>query len=171
MATHAIVHSTVSCMLRRVVTDDDGQVSVGTDPQGNPAVICTHAGNQPKTYVRLMPGESAFVMLTTSSSGATTPAQWATAIKNRTGKDPPDLKCALVENDFVTGVIAADIAVDPPPDERLMVECYSPLIGVGCTYNTATGLFSTPGGVLPPHTPGNTTDDEIIVPPTIIARP
>ena len=52
MATHAIVHSTVSCMLRRVVTDDDGQVSIGTDPQGNPAVVCTHVAPKPKTYVR-----------------------------------------------------------------------------------------------------------------------
>lgn len=171
MATHAIVHATVSCMLRRVVTDDDGQVSIGTDPQGNPAVVCTHAAGKPNTYVRMLPGESAFVMITTGSGGGTTPAQWANAIKNRTGKDPPNLRCALIENGVVTDVIAADIAIDQPPDARLMVECYSPLISVGCIYDQGTGLFSTPGGTLPPHTPGNTTDTPISIPPAVIPRP
>ena len=170
MATHAIVHSTVSCMLRRVVTDDDGQVSIGTAPDGKPAVVCTHAG-RPSTYVQILPGESAFVMLTTGSSGATTPAQWASAIKNRTGKDPPSLQCALIEGNVVTGIIAADIAIDPPPDARLMIECYSPLIMAGCSYDAATGLFSTPESVFPPHTPGNSTNNPITVPPSVIPRP
>lgn len=170
MPTHAIVHSTVSCMLRRVVTDDDGQVAVGRAPGGDPAVICTHKG-RPPTYVAIMPGESAFVVRTYGPNDATTPENWAAEIKKATGKDPPDLRCALIEGNLVTGVIAADIAIDLPPDARLMVECYSPLISVGYTYDTATQLFSTPAAVLPPHTPGNSTNKPIAVPPSVIPRP
>jgi hypothetical protein len=65
----------------------------------------------------------------------------------------------------------ADIAVDKSPDTRTMVDCYSPLVRTGCTYDPATELFSTPPGELPPHTPGNDTDDPVIVPPVVIARP
>ena len=51
-----------------------------------------------------------------------------------------------------------------------MVLAYSPQIIIGCTYDEASGLFSLPPGLLPPHTPGNATSQPIDVPPAVIAR-
>ena len=166
MATYAIVHSTVSCMLRRVIADDDGNVSIGTN-----AVICTHAG-RPDSQHPLLPGESAFVMpVSGSAGGAATPVQWKNAIKAKTGITPPDLVCALIDQNVVAGLIAADPDVDAAPDSRTMVLCYSPLITVGCSYDPASGLFSTAGGTLPAGSPGNSTGSPITIPPATIPKP
>jgi hypothetical protein len=160
MATYAIVHSTVSGMLRRVIADDEGRVSLG-EIDGKPVVICGD-GIHP-----LAPGESA----TIAQGDAASPQQWRKHIKTRAGSDPPELRCALLTGNVVSEVVMADIAVDKSPDTRTMVDCYSPLVTTGCTYDPATELFSTPPGELPPHTPGNDTDQAVTVPSAVIARP
>jgi hypothetical protein len=165
MANYAIVHSTVSGMVRRVITDDDGDVVIG-EIDGVPAVICKHS-NAPDGYHPLAPGESAFV----EQADAASPQRWREHVKARTGIDPPNLVCALVDQGVVTDLIAADPDVDQSPDDRLMVLAYSPQIIVGCTYDEASGLFSTMEGLLPPHTPGNDTDTPIDVPPAVIEKP
>lgn len=171
LRTYGIVYATVSKMHRRTIADDHGQVSLGKDPQGRDAIICTQA-NGAKVYNLIAPGETGLIKtLGPTVSTAADPYDWFAAIKAATGVDPPNLQCALIENNVVTGVIHADPAVDAPPDQRLMVLCYSPRIGVGCSYDPATGLFSTPPGVYPPHTPGNSTDQPIDVPPQVIPKP
>jgi hypothetical protein len=172
LATYGIVYSTVSKAIRRVIADDDGLVIVGTLPDGKtPAVVCQHIG-KPSTYFRIMPGESALSHVPPSLAAAATPAHWAAVVEQATGVKPPNLTCALVDGrNIVTGLISADINVDSSPDSRLMVDCYSPVIALGCTFDTNTQLFSTPGGTLPPHSPGNSTDNPIDIPPAVIPRP
>jgi hypothetical protein len=164
MATYAIVHSTVSGMLRRVIADDEGNVALG-EIDGQPAVVCKHS-NAPDGYHPLAPGESAVI----AEGAAAEPQHWRAHIKSRAGVDPPDLVCALIDQGIVTDLIHADPDVDQSPDDRLMVLAYSPQIMIGCSYDEASGLFSLPPGLLPPHTPGNATSQPIDVPPTVIAR-
>jgi hypothetical protein len=167
MPTYAVVHSTVSGMLRRVVADDDGVVTLGRMPDGTPAIICAH-GDNPPGYHPLSRGESAVIMQAATAG----PADWKNAIRSKTGEDPADITCALIESNLVvSSVIMADPAVDQSPDSRLMIECYSPQITIGCSYDPGTGLFSSAKGVLPPGSPGNPTDDPIIIPPQVIPRP
>ena len=158
MATYAIVHSTVSGMVRRVITDDDGDIVIG-EIDGNPVVICKH-GNAPDGYHPLAPGESAFV----EQADQATPQRWREHVKARIGIDPLNLVCALIEQGVVTDLIAADPDVDQSPDDRLMVLAYSPQIIVGCSYDEASGLFSTAGGTLPPGSPGNSTGSPATIP-------
>jgi hypothetical protein len=157
---YAVVYSTVSGMLRRVIAADDGRVSLG-EVDGKPVVICGD-GIHP-----LSPGESAVI----GQAARTDPAQWRRDIRAKTGFDPPELRCALLDGNVVIEVVMADIAVDKSPDARVIVDCYSPLITTGCTYDPATELFSTPPGELPPHAPGNDTDQAVAVHPVVIARP
>jgi hypothetical protein len=147
-------------MLRRVIADDAGVVSIG-EVDGQSVVICGD-GIHP-----LAPGESAVI----GQGDAADPMQWRRDVKARTGFDPPELRCALLDGNIVTEVVMADIAVDKSPDARTIVDCYSPLVTTGCSYDPATELFSTPPGELPPHTPGNDTDQAVTVPPAVIARP
>lgn len=169
MASYAIVHATISGQLRRVIADDEGLVTLGTI-NGQPAVVCVHA-NGDDGYHPLLPGESAIIQQT--QGRAATPHDWKAALKARVGFDPPDITCALVDsNNVVTSIIHADPAVDKSPSpDHLMIHCYSTQIIPGCTYDPATELFTTMEGLIPPHTPGNDTDDPIVVPPQVILKP
>ena len=158
----AVVYGTVSGAIRRVIADDDGQIEIGTMEDGTAAVICNHPDGPPG-YHPLLQGESATVE---------TEGTWRQAVRSRTGEEPPILTCALIDaSNLVTSVIMADPAIDQSPDARLMVGCYSSQIVVGCGYDPETGLFTTAEGLMPPHTPGNDTDDPIVVPPSVISKP
>lgn len=165
MPTYAVVHATVSGMLRRVIADDDGEITLGT-LNGTPVVICAHADGPPG-YHPLLPGESAVIMQAESAG----PAAWKHAIRTKAGKEPVDITCALIFNGVVNSIIMADPAVDQSPDDRLMVQCYSPRITVGCAYDPESGLFWSIQVTILPGMPGNDTADPIIIPSTLIPKP
>lgn len=173
MGTYAIIYGTTSKMIRRVIADDDGQVSIGTMPDGiTPAVICKHP-NAASGFFPLAAGETAIVAITSgTAAGVGAPAQWAAQVLARTGVTPPVIVCALIDQTHtVVSVIHADPAVDLAPGGLTMVQCYAPSITVGCTYDPIAGLFTSLGGTIPPHTPGNATNLPIAVLPALIPKP
>lgn len=172
MASFAIIYATGSKALRRVISDDDGQLSIGTLPDGiTPAVICANPGTA-SSFHPIANGETAFLMPVSGTRAAvSTPAQWAAAIQARTGVVPPIIVCALVDaKGVVVQLIHADPAIDAAPDGFVMVQCYSPQIAIGQSYDAVSGLFSYPQLVIPPDTPGNRTAVPVVVPPAVIPR-
>jgi hypothetical protein len=167
MATYAVIYSSQSKAIRRVIADDDGLVVIGTLPgTATPAVICNHSGGQPPSYHVLGVGESAIAVIPASAISPDRPINWAAAVQKATGVVPPEITCALIDqSNVVQQVIRADPEVDSAPAGFTMVQCYSPAIGIGCTYDPASGKFWTPESTLPPHTPGNPTDNPVVVPP------
>jgi hypothetical protein len=170
MPTYAIVHATVSGQLRRVIADDEGVVELGFY-NDQPAVVCIHQ-NGNHGYHPLMAGESAIIQQTTTPLAAEHTHHWKRAIKEKIGKEPAEITCALISNrNVVEAIVHADPAVDSSPsDKHLMIECYSPQIIVGCTYDKRTGLFKTMEGLIPVGAPGNDTQVPIVVPPTVIPK-
>jgi hypothetical protein len=168
MPTYAIVYATATGALRRVVADDDGEVSIGKDPTGHAAVVCKHQ-HTVTSYNRLKNGESAFVL--PAAGIAATPAHWKNALKAKLGYTPAETACALLDaNNVVENVIMADPDIDDPPDHRPMVYCYSPVITTGYSYDPQSGLFSTPPGRIEPGAPGNDGTTTILVPPQVVPK-
>lgn len=168
MATYAVVYATQSAAIRRIISDDDGLVTVGTMPGSatRQAVICSHPAPQPPSYHPLAAGESAVQVIPASAVSPDHPQDWAAAVQKATGKVPPDILCALIDaSNVVQYIIHADPAIDVAPASWLMVQCYSPAIKNGCTYDPASGKFWTPASTIPPGTPGNSTSAPIDVPP------
>jgi hypothetical protein len=167
--SYAIVYAIRSGMHRRTIVDEDGDISIGSMPDGiTYAVICSHP-NAPPSYHPLAKGESAIIE---PSEGQVGPLGWKRAIRDKIGKEPTEITCALInEQGVVEGIICADPDIDmSPSDNHLMVECYSPQIVIGCTYDEKTGLFTTMEGLIPVGAPGNDTQEPIIVPPTVIPK-
>lgn len=97
------------------------------------------------------------------------------AVTAAAGKSPSDPRCAVVDgNGKVVAIIMADPAIDSYPDGTL-IAAYSPAIGIGCTYDSGSGLFTIPASTLPagtfnPKTGTTTTQDETS-PAQVIPRP
>jgi hypothetical protein len=152
MATYAIVYGTSSGAIRRIIADDGGEVSTCT--MRRETWICV---TQPEGfgYHPILPGES--VLIVTNNSG--TPHQWSDWVTQLTnaGVTVTTPTCALIDDtNTVKQIICADPAIDSAPSGYTMVECYSPVIAVGCTYSATTGLFTIPSYTVPavtnPHT-------------------
>jgi hypothetical protein len=157
-------------MIRRVIADDDGQVSIGVMPDNiTPAVICSHPG-KPSSYHPLRSGESAFNMpVSGTKAGAATPAQWNAAILAKTGTSPPVIVCALLDQtNTVQQLIRADPAIDAAPSGFTMVKCYDSKISVGCTFDPIGRLFTQPSCIIPANSPGNQTASPVVVQATVI---
>lgn len=173
MPSYALVVSTATTAIRRVIADDDGNVSVGLMPDGTThAVICTHP-HATSSYHPILAGETAFaVPVSGTGAGAHGPANWDAVVNQKYGAFPPKPTCALVNAaNMVVGVVQGEVGLDVSPTTDTMIQCYAPGITVGCTYDPASGLFSTPGGTIPPNTPGNSTGSPITVPPQVIPKP
>jgi hypothetical protein len=172
MATYAIIYATVSKAIRRVIADDDGLASIGTMPDGvTPAVLCAHTNGQPTSYHPLGAGESAIVHIPPNVTTPAKPADWIAAVLAATGVTPPNITCALIDNtNTVTDVITADPAIDAAPSGRTMVQCYSPLIGVGCTYDSISGLFTIPSYTIPVGNKNNPGSTPLVIPAVLIAK-
>ena len=70
-------------------------------------------------------------------------------VKQATGVQPKDSRCAVVDvTNTVIEIVQADSIVDTHPQGSL-ISCYSSDIKIGCTYNSITGLFSTPLVIIP----------------------
>jgi hypothetical protein len=151
MPSYAIIYATKTSALRRVVATDD-PVPMSREAMG------------------VLPGESVLVVNHSNPEGHGH-HDWAQAVEKETGIYPPTTTCALIENNIVKQIICADPDLDASPTGQEMVLCYSPQIIAGCTYDPWTGLFTHPGGSLPPHSPGNDTDSPIDVPPSVIPKP
>lgn len=173
-ATYAIIYASVSKMHRRTIADDEGQISTGMMPDGvTPAVVVSHSRAPPSLWP-LVAGESALVQsVSPNAVSADGYPQWVAAIQSATGIVPPQLICALVDGtNTVRGMIVADPAIDAAPSGFTMVLAYSPLVTIGCTYNSSTGLFTAPGYTLPPGVPGNQGSAlPKTVPATVIVKP
>lgn len=170
MATFAIIYATASKMHRRTIADDDGQISLGTMPDGiTPAIVCAHP-KLPSSFHPLDPGETALINpVPPNAVSASDYSAWCTAIQVATGVTPPIITCALVDaNNTVQQIIYADPAIDRAPQGFAIVQCYAPQITVGCIYNPSTQLFTTPAGRLPANSPGNPTAIPKIVQPVVI---
>lgn len=130
--TFGTVYSTGSKMVRRIILPDDDKELLN----GN------HVG----------PGETMLVSPMRYSLGLPLdPHDLATCkslVKQATGVTPPDASCAVVDQtNTVVAVIMADPAIDAHSAGQL-IHCYSPAIGIGCTYDPITKLFSAPGRVV-----------------------
>jgi hypothetical protein len=170
MPTYAIVISTASKMIRRVIADDDGQVSIGLMPDGiTPAVLCAHPSG-PTSYHPMATGETGFIVPVSGTGPGSNPPAWSAAVQAKYGVTPPVISCAIIDtNNIVQLVILADPAVDAAPAGFTMVQCYSPAITVNCTYVPGTGKFLTAGGSIPPGAPGNAQGvTTLIVAPAVI---
>lgn len=157
---------------RRSIVDDDGDIEIGKSPSGEDVVICNHPNGQPG-YFLIMPGEYAVV-----ADSDTVPANERNVDALMRRANPRAslfyTKCALVNADnMVEGIILAELGLDDSPHpDWTMVECYSPMIIIGCTYDPASGLFTMPEGLIPPGAPGNNEGTEpIIVQPYEIPKP
>jgi hypothetical protein len=173
-ASYAIVYATASKMHRRTIADDEGQISLGTMPDGTtPAVIVGHSLTPPSLHP-LLPGESALIQsVPPNAVSADGYPQWISAIQTATGVAPPQLTCALIDGtNTVQQLVAADPAIDSAPAGFTIALCYSPLITIGCTFNPATGLFTAPAFTIPAGTPGDKgTALPKTVPATVIPKP
>lgn len=171
--TYAIVYGTSSGMIRRVISDDDGMVSAGTMPDGvTPAVVCSHRNGQP-SYHPIASGESVLVDVPPSAISSANPARWVSALQKVIGFAPPIITCAVIDRtNKVILIIQADPAIDAAPDGTMMVQCYSPQIAVGHTYDPTTGLFTAPSATIAPGLPGNVGGPgPKEIPATVIPRP
>jgi hypothetical protein len=167
VTTYAVVYSTASKMIRRIISDDDGLITVSVGPTALTTVLVSHHNGLPDGVHLLYSGESAITAIPPSAVRPSGPADWARAVFNATGVQPPTLGAALLDpSNVVQAVIQADATVDAAPDGFTMVQCYSPAICAGCTYDPGTGKFWTAPGSIPPGAPGNADGaDPISVPP------
>ena len=170
MTTYAIVYATASKMIRRVIADDDGMVSVGTMLDGfTPAVLCTHHNGQPTSYHPLAAGESALVHVPPSAITPANPAIWQQVVLAATGVTPPVIICALIDGtNTVQQIIYADPAIDVAPNGFTLVQCYSPQICVGYTFDPVGRLFTQPSCTIPANSPGNQTASPVVMSAAVI---
>lgn len=93
----------------------------------------------------------AFVPVGPYQSGEAWRQAVCAAVEGVTGKYPADPRCAVIDGTgAVVGIISADPEIDSMP-ERSLAFAYSPLVGVGCTYDPASQLFSTADGQIIPR--------------------
>src|SRR3954465_9379421 len=111
--SYAIVYATKSGMHRRTIVDDDGDITIGLMSDGiTNAVICSHP-DKPSSYHPLAKGESAIIE---PSGEAANPEHWKRVIRNKIGKEPAQITCALINNkNVVEGIICADPDIDFSP--------------------------------------------------------
>jgi hypothetical protein len=149
-----IVVSATSKAIRRVImVDNDNALTDGT-----------HA---------VAPGEQLLILPVPPNAIAYTPNQWPGLVQTATGVLPPTMVCALVDNtNTVVQLVVAEAGLDPAPAGFTMVQCYSPWITIGCTYDAVAGLFTAPGFTIPAGAPGNKgTALPKVVPATVIPKP
>lgn len=173
-ATFAIVYATASKAHRRTIADDSGQISLGTMPDGVTAAVVVSHPNAPPSYHPLAAGESALIeTVPPNAVSGSDYYGWLTAIQNATGVAPPQITCALIDNtNTVQHIVCADPAIDAAPAGFTLVQCYSPWITVGCTYDPIGGLFTAPGYTIPAGAPGNKgTALPKVVPAAVIPLP
>ena len=168
--TYAVVYSTATSSIRRIIADDHGQVTVPPNAV-NPHVLVTHPDNSTSQHP-LAPGEAAVSVIPPSVTAPARPLDWYNAVQKQTGVFPPDTQSALIDGgNVVQQMILAEPALDPTPPGWLMVQSYDPRITIGCTYDPATGLFTVPSYTLPPGVPGNPGTTPIVIPPFEIPKP
>jgi hypothetical protein len=151
--TFGIVISATSKAIRRVImVDHDAALTNGT-----------HV---------LQPGEQLLALPVPPNAIAYVPSQWPGLVQAATGVLPPTMTCALIDNtNTVVHLIMAEVGIDPAPVGFTMVQCYSPLITIGCTYDAGTGLFTVPSFTIPGGAPGNKgTAIPKVVPATVIPK-
>jgi hypothetical protein len=162
VATYAIVVSTATKAIRRVIVCDSGNV---TSPNVGTVIVDggVHA---------VAAGEQ--VIIATPGQGGDSPVQWASQVQAATGIAPPISTMALVDNtNTVQQVICGETGIDGTAvGSFTAVNCYSPLICAGCTYTSGTGLFTAPGYTIPAGVAGNVGSvTPKVVAATIIAKP
>jgi hypothetical protein len=149
-----IVVSATSKAIRRVImVDNDNALTDGT-----------HS---------VLAGEQLLILPVPPNAIAYRPDQWPGLVQTAIGVLPPVMTCALVDNtNTVAQLVVAEAGIDPAPAGFTMIQCYSPAITIGCTYNPATGLFTAPGFTIPAGAPGNHgTAIPKVVPAAIIPKP
>ncbi len=154
---YAIVYATNSKIIRRIIGCDGG---LNGDEVGPTAISPHLLGN----------GESV-LYVPAPTAGVHQYQDWANAVAAATGTMPPSPNCAVVDDtNTVVAVICADAALDISPLGTL-IQCYSPQIGVGCSYNPATQLFSTAPFTIPANSRLNPTPLPVNVPAQVIPNP
>jgi hypothetical protein len=149
-----IVISATSKAIRRVImVDNDAALTNGTHP--------------------VFAGEQLLILPVPPNAIAYRPDQWPGLVQTATGVLPPAMTCALIDNtNTVVQLVVAEVGIDPAPAGFTMVQCYSPAIAIGHTYDLVTGLFTAPGYTIPAGAPGNHgTAIPKIVPPAVIPKP
>ena len=153
----AIFYATKSGMLRGVlVPDDDIDLLNCHAPAGETMIV-----------VPAFPS---------AGKGVVDPANHQYVIDQVTkaiGFSPPDPSCAVVDaNGVVESIIAADEALDTLP-EKTLVQCYSPEIAPGCTYDAVSKEFTVPAKVIPAGKSKLTglTTAQIDIPAKTLIRP
>jgi hypothetical protein len=97
-----------------------------------------------------------------------------TAINTALGKTPGYPAVAVLDgSNTVRDMFCGDAALDSHAGGTT-VQAYSPMIGIGCTYDSQTGLFYTPQVLIPAGTPDRETGipsaEDVIIPPQPISR-
>jgi hypothetical protein len=160
-STYAIIYSTATKAIRRVISDDHGNV---TSP--NAVTVRTSTGTH-----TINSGESVIIATNPSAISPHQYSNWAAAVQAQIGVTPPlHQVCCVDGTNTVQTIIMGDAALDSVPGFT-MIDSYSPQIVVGCTWDPVGQLFSTPGYTLPPLTKANPTAVAVVVAAAVISRP
>jgi hypothetical protein len=152
MPTYAIVVSSATKAIRRVIAAD-GNGNVGVAP--NAISVTVAQPNGATSHLPITAGEQ--ILIVTVAGAAHGPSDWVAQVQAITGVAPPNPTMALVDGtNTVQHVICGEAALDAANVTGFTaVDCYSPQITVGCTYDPNTTLFTAPAFTIPAGAAGN----------------